>query len=154
MCRPAHRASALGEEVNFDGDVCRRCLNEYGTYHTVDVHELMLHYMHKDNQYEACEECRDIRKEYPAMGEHRRAALHTVHNTEESVKMEVSKKRTGPPTPHMVERVQELKDHELFDEYEWLMGAITTSKMMDTMGGCGKLISMMKAKINAKGGNV
>ena len=68
--------------------------------------------------------------------------------------VEMTGKRVGPPTQHMIERVQELKDHELFDEYDWLLESIKHRGMLNTMGQAGILISAMKKKINVRSGHV
>lgn len=141
-------------------DVCVECFRKYNTYHTVDMHNVMLKYMDRipTREVHHCAVCGEYTE-----GHHRHEALHRDkldRNTD--VKVELTPKTQGPPTERQLLRVRELKNHELFNDestggpnsdYDWLLGMINAG-MLNSMGGCGKLIAEMKKRINNKGGNV
>jgi hypothetical protein len=85
-----------------------------------------------------------------------RAKINGEDEQDDSMKVEQTKRSSGPPSPLTIERIMELKEHELFsdEDRQWLHESIFTRKMLDTQGQAGILVSLMKKKINAKGGKV
>lgn len=69
--------------------------------------------------------------------------------------MTKERKSMYPPTEMQKIRIKELKDREEFTPHlDWLIESITKHKMLETRGGAGRLIAMMKQKIRDEGGEV
>lgn len=104
---------------------------------------------------EYCDECHmDYRDKHLA-----HTAIHKFREKLEGKPMQVppvKKTSSGPPSERTIQRIMELKDHELFtdEDREWLHGCIFKSNMLATQGQAGIIVSAMKRKINARGGNV